>query len=77
MLASRDQLLASHDEFRRLAQEHSQYETRLGSLTQKRYLTDEEKLEEIRLKKLKLRLRDQMELIEREFRLHVQQGQVA
>jgi uncharacterized protein YdcH (DUF465 family) len=77
MLASRDQLLASHDEFRKLVQEHSQYETRLGSLTQKRYLTEDEKLEEVRLKKLKLRLRDQMESIERQYRLHVQQGQVA
>jgi uncharacterized protein YdcH (DUF465 family) len=40
--------------------EHSQYSQRLESLTQKRYLTDDEKLEEVRLKKLKLRLKDQM-----------------
>ena len=68
MLTSRDQLIASHEEFRKLATEHTQYEKRLDSLTQKRYLTDDEKLEEIRLKKLKLRLKDQMESIEREFR---------
>jgi uncharacterized protein YdcH (DUF465 family) len=77
MLISRDQLLASHDEFRRLAMEHTQYERRLDSLTQKRYLTDDEKLEEVRLKKLKLRLKDQMEGIERQFRQSAQQNQVA
>jgi uncharacterized protein len=72
MLNSRDQLLANHDEFRRLAQEHMQYAQRLDSLTQKRYLTEDEKLEEVRLKKLKLRLKDQMEHIERQFRQQVQ-----
>jgi uncharacterized protein YdcH (DUF465 family) len=77
MLASRDQLLASHDEFRKLVTEHNQYDQRLGSLTQKRYLTDDEKLEEVRLKKLKLRLKDQMESIERQYRLQMQPSQVA
>jgi uncharacterized protein YdcH (DUF465 family) len=76
MLTPRDQLLASHQEFRKLAQEHTQYSQRLESLTQKRFLTDDEKLEEVRLKKLKLRLKDQMQLIEREFR-QVGQNQVA
>jgi uncharacterized protein len=66
MLTPRDQLLASHEEFQRLAQEHSQYSQRLESLTEKRYLTDDEKLEEVRLKKLKLRLKDQMLHLERQ-----------
>ena len=77
MLTSRDELVAGHDEFRRLVQEHSQFSQRLESLTQKRYLTEDEKLEEVRLKKLKLRLKDQMESIERQFRDHVSHGQVA
>ena len=77
MLTSRDQLYASHDEFRKLAMEHTLYEKRLDSLTEKRYLTDDEKLEEVRLKKLKLRLKDQMEGIERQYRDLVQHGQVA
>ena len=68
MLTPRDQLLTSHEEFRRLVQEHSQYAQRLDSLVQKRYLSEEEKLEEVRLKKLKLRLKDEMERIERQAR---------
>ena len=64
----RDHLLSSHDEFRKLASEHSQYAQRLDLLTQKRFLSEDEKLEEVRLKKLKLRLKDQMEAIEQQYR---------
>ena len=72
-----DHLLASHDEFRKLVKEHTQHSQRLESLTQKRYLTEDEKLEEVRLKKLKLRLKDQMESIEKQYRTEVTQHQVA
>lgn len=68
-------LSTSHEVLQKLAMEHSQYSHRLEQLTEKRFLTDDEKLEEIRLKKLKLRLKDQMEGIERQDR--VQPGQVA
>ena len=64
----REQLLASHEEFRRLAQEHNQHSQRLHSLIEKRYLTEDEKLEEVRIKKVKLRLKDQMHVIEQEYR---------
>jgi uncharacterized protein YdcH (DUF465 family) len=57
----REQLLASSDEFRKLADEHRSYSQRLESLAGKKYLSEEEKIEEIRLKKLKLRLKDEME----------------
>ena len=76
MFTPRDQLLANHGEFRRLVQEHTQYAQRLDSLTQKRYLTEDEKLEEVRLKKLKLRLKDQMQAIERQYQQQTQ-NQVA
>ncbi len=75
-MTPRDQLLASDDQFRKLALEHTQYSQRLDSLTQKRFLTEDEKLEEVRLKKLKLRLKDQMQSIERQYQ-QLQPNQVA
>ena len=65
MLTPREQLLTGHDEFQRLVQEHSQYNQRLESLTQKRYLTEDEKVEEVRLKKLKLHAKDLIFALER------------
>ncbi|HEY4899904.1 MAG TPA: DUF465 domain-containing protein [Terriglobales bacterium] len=64
----RDQLLASNESFRKLLEEHSQYSQRLEALITKKYLSEDEKLEEVRLKKLKLRLKDQMESLEQQFR---------
>ena len=71
-----EQLLASHEEFRRLAQEHHQHCQRLHALIEKRYLTEDEKLEEVRIKKVKLRLKDQMQTIEQEY-LRSHSAQVA
>lgn len=65
--SQKDHSVASRDDLRRLALEHSQYSQRLESLLQKRYLSEEEKLEEVRLKKLKLRLKDQMAMLEHRF----------
>ena len=68
----RDQLLASNEEFRRLADEHSQYSQRLDSLINKKYLSEDEKIEEVRLKKLKLHLKDQMQTLELKYRAGTQ-----
>ncbi|MCL2660879.1 MAG: DUF465 domain-containing protein [Acidobacteriaceae bacterium] len=54
-----------------LAQEHSLYDQRLEALRAKTHLTDEEMMEEVKLKKLKLSLKDRMEQIRRQA-LHAQ-----
>ena len=56
-------LMATNEEFRQLAQQHSEYARKLDALEALPHLTDEEQLEEHRLKKIKLRLKDQMEAI--------------
>jgi uncharacterized protein YdcH (DUF465 family) len=64
-------LMATSEEFRDLASRHAQYHQQLEALESKHHLTDEEQMEEVRLKKQKLRLKDQMnELLARE-RQHV------
>jgi len=63
----RESLLASNDEFRHLAEEHAQNAAQLDVLLNKPYPSDEDKVEEARLKKVKLRLKDQMQQIESEY----------
>jgi hypothetical protein len=62
---TRESLLASNEEYRRLYQEHTELESRLKVLSEKAVLTDAEQIEESRLKKLKLAGRDRMEEIAR------------
>lgn len=54
-------LMFSSEEFRKLAQEHSRYEAQLQGLTHQPYLSSEDIQLEAQLKKLKLRLKDQMQ----------------
>ncbi len=61
--AIREQLMASNQEYRRLREEHARYSAQLDQLTSKTYLSEQDKLEEVRLKKLKLRAKDQMEVL--------------
>lgn len=53
-------LLNSNETFRKIHQEHQQCEQSLDQLRSKPFLTEEERLEETRLKKKKLRLKDEM-----------------
>ena len=59
----RAHLMQADDTFRHLAEQHAQYHKQLEALEAKARLTPEEEMEEHRLKKLKLRLKDQMNAI--------------
>ena len=64
--AIREQLMATNSEYQRLRDQHTQYAAQLDQLESKTYLSESEQLEECRLKKLKLRAKDQMELLVRQ-----------
>jgi uncharacterized protein YdcH (DUF465 family) len=64
----RNELLVTNEEYRRLEEQHHEYESRLANLTDKVVLSDEEQFEEVTLKKRKLQLKDRMQAIAREFR---------
>ena len=57
----RDRLLKDDVRFRHLADEHQQFEERLESLQSCRWLSAQEELEQVRLKKMKLSIKDEME----------------
>jgi uncharacterized protein YdcH (DUF465 family) len=59
--AVREQLMAGNNEYRRLYEEHARYKSQLNELSARSHLSDAEQAEEVRLKKLKLRAKDQME----------------
>ncbi len=62
---TRESLLASNEEYRKLYEEHTELESRLKTLSEKAVLSDSEQIEESKLKKLKLAGRDRMEAIAR------------
>ena len=64
-------LADSHDEFKNLLKSHREHERRLADLASKTFLTTDEEMEEKRLKKEKLHLKDRMEEIAREHRARV------
>jgi uncharacterized protein YdcH (DUF465 family) len=66
-----DSLTEIDPEYRRLHAEHRDHENRLEALAGKPRLSEEEQLEEKRLKKEKLLLKDRMEAIARTYRIGV------
>jgi len=53
-------LMATDETFRSLAEQHSAFHKQLEAFEAKGHLTEQEQIEEHRLKKLKLRIKDQM-----------------
>ena len=53
-------LMATEEHFKELAGQHSELDRKVAELEAKHALSEEEQLEEIRLKKIKLRLKDEM-----------------
>ena len=56
-------LLQTDEEFRQLASQHHDLDEKIHSLTSRHYLSEPEQVEEVTLKKRKLHLKDQMEVI--------------
>jgi len=65
----RAQRIQQDPHLRRLARKHQEYEDRLAELRAKRFPTDEEKVEEVTIKKMKLAVKDEMEQILRKERV--------
>ncbi len=61
-------LMATNEEFCRLANQHCEYKKKLEELHARPHLTDQEQIEEVRLKKIKLHVKDQMEEIMSRYR---------
>ena len=53
-------LLASNEQFRSLAEQHAQLKRQIEAIESKPHVTSTDELEEQRLKKQKLRLKDEM-----------------
>ena len=56
-------LMATDQQFRSLAEDHARFHKRLEEIESKEHLTLEDEVEELSLKKQKLRLKDQMNAI--------------
>ena len=69
---ARLRLLDRSAAFRQLSSDHHSLDDRLKILALKARLSDDEQIEEVRLKKEKLRLKDQMETLVRQFQAGTQ-----
>ena len=64
----KEHLMSANPEFRRLVEEHKQYEGQLNDLHNRHHMTEQDHIEEVRLKKKKLHLKDQMNSMIQKFR---------
>jgi uncharacterized protein len=53
-------LLHTNDDFRSLAEQHARYKQQLQEIENRPHVTEADEIEEQRIKKIKLRLKDQM-----------------
>jgi len=70
----RQQLLTKDEEFRRLAAEHQSYDNQLELLIHRHHLSDEERVQEVTLKKKKLLLKDQMYSMVQRYKKEIETG---
>lgn len=61
-------LMEHNEEFRRLAEQHASYEKQLQEIESKPHVTPEDELEEARIKKLKLQVKDRMQMLIDQFK---------
>lgn len=60
---NRHDLMAHNESYRQLSREHSALEAQLSQFRERRFLSSEEEIEELRLKKRKLHIKDEMEAL--------------
>jgi uncharacterized protein YdcH (DUF465 family) len=70
----RKMLIEKNEEFRKLYELHQKCEEKLKILQSKPYLTEEEKMEEKKLKKEKLGLKDKMQVFVNKFKMGMEKN---
>jgi uncharacterized protein YdcH (DUF465 family) len=61
--APRDILLETDADYQRLVEQHSKYEAELHRISSSPYLSSQDRVDEIKLKKMKLSCKDEMQRI--------------
>jgi uncharacterized protein YdcH (DUF465 family) len=64
----KEHLMSANPEFRQLVEEHKLRDVQLTELHSRHHMTEQDRVEEIRLKKKKLQFKDQMNSIIQKFR---------